>query len=90
MFEYEFLRNQWVFVSRIWRIGGGILCGSALLRLPSGRERERKQIRHPDEYETNYMSVWQGIPWSVKVTIALIFVFAVIYSIHAVLHPNSW
>ncbi len=89
MFEYEFLRNQWVFVI----VFGGLAAVFyvVLHYYDYLRPRKRKKkIRQPDEYETNYMSVWQGIPWAIKVTITLIFVFAVIYSIHAVLHPNSW
>ncbi len=87
MFEYEFLRNQWVFVVIF---GGLAAVFYVVLHYYDYHKPRKKKNKHSDDYETNYMSAWQGVPWSVKITIALIFVFAVIYSIHAVLHPNSW
>lgn len=54
-------------------------------------ERPRKKKRgKPEEFETNYLSAWEAIPWSVKITTVVIMIFMVIYLIQHIIHPNSW
>ena len=54
-------------------------------------ERPRKKkAGKPDEFETNYLSIWQGIPWSLKIAATVIVIFMVIYLVYHIIHPNSW
>lgn len=87
MFKYELLRNQWAVLA----LCGGIALVFYFIVLFYDYHRDRKtKADNPTEYETEYLGVWQAIPWTVKITVALIFIFAVIYSVNALTHPKSW
>ncbi len=68
--------------------------GSPPLRTSANPEQskpEGEQTKTPEpEYETRYRSAWQAIPWGLRVTIIMMIIFAISYSIHGIIHPYSW
>lgn len=87
MFGYELLREKWVYLVLF---GGLAFLFYIVIHYNDYYKPRKMKPENPEEYETEYMNAWQAIPWSLKVTIAAILVFAVIYSIHAIQHPNSF
>lgn len=62
---------------------------------PAGNTQQaatgEKQCGNDDpEYETRYMKPLEAIPWGLKITIVLMVIYAISYSIYAILYPNSW
>ncbi len=86
MFQYEILRNRWVILMLF--TGLVLLLIIALFFLDYFTPRKVSEEK-PDEYET-HLSAWEGIPWGLKAVIGIILIFAVSYSIYAIIHPNSW
>lgn len=87
MFGYEILRNKWALIVLF---GGAALVFYAILYLWDYYKERKMSETKPDEYETEYMTAWQAIPWTIKVTVTVIVAFGIIYSIHALIYPNSW
>lgn len=87
MFRYDTLREQW-FIAAMF-IGVALVLYFLIFYLDLERPRKRKQDK-PEEYETNYLSIMQGIPWSVKITTVVIMIFMFIYLVQHIIHPNSW
>jgi heme/copper-type cytochrome/quinol oxidase subunit 2 len=87
MFRYDTLREEWLIAAMF--IGLAVVLYFLVFYIDLGRPRKRKQD-NPEEYETNYLTAWQGIPWSVKIAAPLIMIFMVIYIIQHIIHPNSW
>ncbi len=87
MFGYEILRDKWVI---LMMLGGLALLIYVVVHYNDYHKPRKTKEGEPGEYETEYMGSWEAIPWSVKVTIAAILIFAVVYSVHAIIHPNSF
>lgn len=87
MFRYDTLREEWLIAAML--IGLAAVLYFIVFYFDLERPRKRKQ-ENPEEFETNYLSVWQGIPWSVKIAAPVIIIFMVIYIIIHIIHPNSW
>ena len=87
MFAYELLRNQWVMIALF---GGLALVFYFVLHFQDYYLPRKHKANNREEYETNHMGAWQAIPWSVKVTIIVILIFGITYSIYVLLNPQSW
>ncbi len=87
MFGYEILRNKWVI---LMLFGGLALLFYVLVFYNDYHKSRKKRSDDPEKFETEYMGAWEAIPWSIKVTVAGIVIFALVYSIHAIIYPNSF
>lgn len=87
MFGYEILRNKWAIVVLI---GGTALVFYAILFLFDYYRERKVKKDNPEEYETEYLTAWQAFPWAVKLTMAVIVAFGIIYSINILINPTSW
>lgn len=87
MFGYELLRNKWVILAMAAGLAAILY---VIIHYYDYHKPRKTKKENPEEFETEYLSAWQAIPWGAKVTIAAIAIFAVIFSIHAIIHPNSW
>lgn len=87
MFRYDTLREQWLIVVLFMGVALVLLLIVFYIDLETLRRRKKDK---PEEYETHYLSVWRGIPWSVKITATAIMIFMIIFLIEHMMHPNSW
>lgn len=87
MFGYEILRNQWVILVVF---GGLAFVFYFMVHFYDYQKPRKRKQSNPEEYETEYMTARQAIPLSIKVLVTAILVFAIIFSIHAINHPQSW
>jgi uncharacterized membrane protein len=92
MFRYELLRNQWVMLALLGGIA--IIAYIAIYVLDFSKERKQKKNHNKygdqDLYETNYLTTWQGMPWSLKITIFIIVTLMTGYAVVLITNPQSW
>ena len=86
MFRYELLRNEWIIL--VLFAGTAMVFYLVLFYLDFWKPREKDE--KSGEYRENYLSVFEGIPWALKVTIFLIVVIMTTYAIIRVIDPKSW
>ena len=87
MFRYDTLREQWLIITLFF--GLAFVLFYIIISNDINRPREKKKDK-PDEFRTEYLSVWQGIPWSVKIVVVVLFISMLTYQIVHIIHPNSW
>lgn len=87
MFGYEILRNKWAWIVLFG--GVALVIYSIVFLLDYWKKRKLKDGIN-GMYETEYMTAWQAMPWTVKITIAVIVVFGIIFSISQLTNPTSW
>ncbi len=87
MFRYDTLREQWLITALFMGLALVLYFIVFYIDLETPR---KKKAEKPDEYETGYLSVWKGIPWSVKIASTIIMIFMIIYMVQHIINPNSW
>ena len=85
MFRYDTLREQWAIMAIF--VGIALVLYFIVYYLDLEKPRKRKP---GGEYETNYLSAWDGIPWSLRITAVIIVISMILYLIQHIINPNSW
>jgi predicted small integral membrane protein len=84
MFRYDTLREEWLIA--VLFTGLALILYLILFYIDLGTPRKMRD----GEPERNYLSVWHGIPWSVKVTVTVLLILIFIYLVSNILNPKSW
>lgn len=86
MFQ-EILKHQWVIIT----LFGGVafVLFFFLYYIDLWKPRKMKES-NPEEYETDYLSANEAIPWIIKVLILVVVIFMIIYTIIAIYQPKNW
>ncbi len=87
MFRYDTLREQWLILA--FFVGLALILYWIIFYSDLHRLRKMRSEK-PDDYDKNYLTVWQGIPWSVKIASVAILIFMGIYLTVHILQPYSW
>jgi heme/copper-type cytochrome/quinol oxidase subunit 2 len=87
MIKEELFHNREVYVMLL--AGVALILYMLLIFVDLWKPRKMKE-NAPEEPESRYLSVWEGIPWSVRVVTAVI-VFAMgAYTVYMFVHPVKW
>lgn len=86
MFQ-DLLKNQLVIITLFG--GTALVLYFMLYYIDLWRPRKKKEQK-PDEYETNYLSANEAIPWSIKIIILVVVVFMIYYTIFGINNPQNW
>jgi len=84
MFRYDTLREQWLIA--VLFVGVALVLYLALYFYDLRKPRRMKD----GVPELHYLSTWEGIPWSIKVTAFLFFLSMTVYIINLFANPRSW
>ena len=87
MMEHELFYNREVVI--VLFAGIALVLLVALFYVDLWKPRKMKEDI-PEETETRYLSVWEGIPWTIKV-IMMVIVFAMTsYTVYLFVNPPNW
>ncbi len=86
MFNYDVMRNQWVMLAMF----GGVVFVLFVVVTYLDLWQPRKKKKDSDETETNYLSLSDGIPMSLKGTYIVLTIFTILYIIYRILNPPNW
>jgi hypothetical protein len=84
MFRYDVLREQWLI--GVLFIGTALVLYVALYYYDLRKPRKLKDgvpVLH-------YLSTWEGIPWSIKVTAFIFSISMLIYIVNLFINPRAW
>ncbi len=84
MFRYDTLREQWLIA--VLFVGVALVFYLALYLYDLRKPRRMKD----GVPELHYLSIWEGIPWSIRVTAFIFFLSMTIYVINLFANPRSW
>ncbi len=87
MFDYGTVTDKWILLTLF--AGTATVLYVALYYYDLWATRKMRED-DPQEYKTGYLSVWDGIPVSVKVTITVISFFTVTYIVYLLFNPTNW
>lgn len=85
---FEILRNRRIIIALF--VGLALVFYIALFYLDLWQPRKYKEQDGKKKYDTRYLTTLQGLPWSIRITLLLLFVYMVIYSVYGILEPKSW
>ncbi len=86
MFQ-DLFKNQLVIITLFG--GAAVVLYFILYYIDLWRPRKKKE-QNPEEYETNYLSANEAIPWSIKIIILVVVVFMIYYTIFGINNPQNW
>jgi heme/copper-type cytochrome/quinol oxidase subunit 2 len=87
MMEHELFYNREVII--VLFAGIALVLLVALFYIDLWKPRKTKEDT-PEETEVRYLSVWEGIPWMIKV-IMMVIVFAMTsYTVYLFFYPPNW
>jgi len=86
MFQ-DLLKNQLVIITLFG--GTALVLYFIIYYIDLWRPRKKKE-QNPEEYETNYLSANEAIPWSIKIIILVVVVFMIYYTIFGINNPQNW
>jgi heme/copper-type cytochrome/quinol oxidase subunit 2 len=87
MNEYEIFRNREVILVLFG--GVALVLYVTLFYIDLWKPRKMKEDV-PDETETRYLPVWEGIPWTIKVIVVVIMLAMSGYTIYLFIEPSNW
>lgn len=83
----EVFRNREVIIALF--TGIALVLYVVLFYVDLWKPRKMKESE-PDEPETRYLSVWEGIPWTIKVIMVVIVLAMIMYTIYLFINPPIW
>ena len=86
MFQ-DLLKNQLVIITLFG--GTALVLYFMIYYIDLWRPRKKKEEKL-DEYETNYLSANEAIPWAIKIIILVVVVFMIYYTIFGINNPQNW
>lgn len=83
----EVFRNREVIIALF--AGIALVLYMALFYIDLWKPRKMKE-NEPDEPDARYLSVWEGIPWTIKVIVVIIVLAMAMYIIYLFVNPPVW
>ncbi len=87
MISYEAFREREVII--VLAVGIAIVLYIILFYVDLWKPRKLKEGQ-PSETETRYLSVWEGIPWTIRVIAVIIVLSMAAYTVYLFTHPMNW